>query len=344
MAGRVSRVVVVAVLVAAYLSLGGQRQASAGPPFKDLQGHVAWDAATNLARLGIVKGCDPPNYDYFCPEDPTLRHQLAALIVRAMPGWADETWSSPFTDPTTDMELWRRVGTLAHHGVVVGYQPEVCRAQGKASPCYGPLDNVTFGQALLFIGRAMVAQGYWALLPDDRSQYPDRNGVAGADPATDQQTLDHRLLVTFKANVGEPRDVWVGPSGDFRVTYWQDQRTYGWGDPAPRGWFVRVLWQVLSEYPGGVLPAPSPSPLPTPAPTPPPTPQPTPSPAPGVFNPHDYIGQGDRYNCADFASQARAQAVLRADPGDPNQLDTDKNGIACESNPAPKDLAPVPRR
>jgi hypothetical protein len=62
------------------------------------------------------------------------------------------------------------------------------------------------------------------------------------------------------------------------------------------------------------------------------------------FNPRDFVGQGDRFNCADFASQARAQAVLRADPTDPNHLDADRDGIACESNPPPKDLAPVGRR
>jgi len=34
---------------------------------------------------------------------------------------------------------------------------------------------------------------------------------------------------------------------------------------------------------------------------------------------------------------------LRADPTDPNKLDTNRDGIACESNPAPKDLTPVQR-
>jgi hypothetical protein len=72
-----------------------------------------------------------------------------------------------------------------------------------------------------------------------------------------------------------------------------------------------------------------------------------PASAPSAFDPTRYIGQGDRYNCSDFASQAQAQAVLRADPSDPNKLDTDRprpDGIACESNPAPYDRAPVPRR
>lgn len=68
--------------------------------------------------------------------------------------------------------------------------------------------------------------------------------------------------------------------------------------------------------------------------------------APAVFgfDPNRYIGQGDRYNCSDFKSQAEAQAVLRADPRDPNRLDGDRDGITCENNPPPKDLTPVPRR
>jgi hypothetical protein len=72
-------------------------------------------------------------------------------------------------------------------------------------------------------------------------------------------------------------------------------------------------------------------------------PVPLPTVALPAFDPQAFIGQGDRYNCGDFASQARAQAVLRADPRDPNRLDTDRDGIACEGNPAPKDLVLVPR-
>jgi hypothetical protein len=40
--------------------------------------------------------------------------------------------------------------------------------------------------------------------------------------------------------------------------------------------------------------------------------------------------QDDR-NCADFATQAAAQAILVADPTDPNRLDVDDDGYACES-------------
>lgn len=62
-----------------------------------------------------------------------------------------------------------------------------------------------------------------------------------------------------------------------------------------------------------------------------------------AFDPTPFIGQGDIANCPDFASQADAQAVLRADPTDPNKLDADKDGIACETRPNPKDLEPVAR-
>ena len=38
-----------------------------------------------------------------------------------------------------------------------------------------------------------------------------------------------------------------------------------------------------------------------------------------TFDPAPYVSQGDAYNCPDFASQADAQAVLRADPTDPEK-------------------------
>jgi LPXTG-motif cell wall-anchored protein len=52
------------------------------------------------------------------------------------------------------------------------------------------------------------------------------------------------------------------------------------------------------------------------------------------------LAQADT-DCSDYASQAAAQAALRADPSDPNGLDGDGDGIACESNPAPFDRTPV---
>jgi hypothetical protein len=57
-------------------------------------------------------------------------------------------------------------------------------------------------------------------------------------------------------------------------------------------------------------------------------------------------GAGGTFNCPDFASQAEAQQVLRADPSDPNNLDADNDGVACQTTPyddPTRDEVPVPR-
>ncbi len=41
---------------------------------------------------------------------------------------------------------------------------------------------------------------------------------------------------------------------------------------------------------------------------------------------------GGDLDCADFATQAEAQAELQAHPGDPNNLDRDNDGVACETH------------
>jgi LPXTG-motif cell wall-anchored protein len=41
----------------------------------------------------------------------------------------------------------------------------------------------------------------------------------------------------------------------------------------------------------------------------------------------------DDLNCADFDSQQEAQAALDRDPSDPNNLDADNDGQACETYP-----------
>ena len=52
-------------------------------------------------------------------------------------------------------------------------------------------------------------------------------------------------------------------------------------------------------------------------------------------------------DCPDFASQAAAQAAFDAIPGDPERLDADDDGIACEDQayaaaPAPSSAAATP--
>jgi hypothetical protein len=45
------------------------------------------------------------------------------------------------------------------------------------------------------------------------------------------------------------------------------------------------------------------------------------------------VAQADQYDCASFGSQESAQAELDRDPSDPNNLDPDGNGQACDDYP-----------
>src|SRR5215211_2998183 len=45
------------------------------------------------------------------------------------------------------------------------------------------------------------------------------------------------------------------------------------------------------------------------------------------------VAQADQYDCASFGSQESTQVVLDGDPSDPNNLDSDGNGIACDNYP-----------
>ena len=49
-----------------------------------------------------------------------------------------------------------------------------------------------------------------------------------------------------------------------------------------------------------------------------------------VLAPGALAQQGD-LDCGDFGSQAEAQANLRANPSDPNNLDAEDDGVACET-------------
>ena len=52
-----------------------------------------------------------------------------------------------------------------------------------------------------------------------------------------------------------------------------------------------------------------------------------------VYPSKSAVAQADQYDCASFGSQEAAQATLDSDPSDPNNLDSDGNGIACDDYP-----------
>jgi excalibur calcium-binding domain-containing protein len=60
-----------------------------------------------------------------------------------------------------------------------------------------------------------------------------------------------------------------------------------------------------------------------------------PAPSPDAGQPQPSPGQpADVSNCANFGFQEDAQAVLNSDPSDPNGLDGDNDGVACQNLPS----------
>lgn len=62
-----------------------------------------------------------------------------------------------------------------------------------------------------------------------------------------------------------------------------------------------------------------------------------------------FTNGADKYNCTSFTSQAEAQEALAANaPGDPNRMDMNANGVACEdiayAPTAPRNLTPIANR
>ena len=171
---------------------------------------------------------------------------MAALIVRAMPGWADETGLPTFTDNTADTELMTRVATVQRHDVVRGYQDDVCREQGKPPPCYGPLDTVKYGQVHALHRPRDGREGL--LGPASRTTAPSsptRTGRAGPTRTPTGRRCDHRMVVTYVHYAGAPPDV-ADAHAPFTVATASGVK--GWGDAAPRAWFARAFWPALDAY------------------------------------------------------------------------------------------------
>jgi hypothetical protein len=182
------------------------------PGFPDVPtGHPAAEAIGQLAARGVVRGYADGR---FGPEDPILRAQMAALIVRAQ-GWGASAPASSFPDREgVDDELWRAVAALAARGVARGY----------SDGTYRPTAPVLNAQVVSFVARARVADGAWTSAPGDDGSYPNVPADSG-----------HRAdLVTYVHHAGALPDF---PDRGAAFS--------AWDAPATRAWFARVLWQAL---------------------------------------------------------------------------------------------------
>nr|MDJ0954993.1 S-layer homology domain-containing protein [Acidimicrobiia bacterium] len=99
-----------------------------------------------LGTAGITKGCNPPDNDLFCPNDPVTRGQMAAFLVRAL-GYTDDGGGDLFVDDDGNT-FEASIDKLATAGVTRGCNPPV-------NDEFCPHSYVTRGQMAAFLHRAL---------------------------------------------------------------------------------------------------------------------------------------------------------------------------------------------
>ena len=62
----------------------GYTDAGEGNWFVDDDGSIFEADIDKLRVAGVTVGCNPPNNDNFCPEDPVQRDQMASFLARAL--------------------------------------------------------------------------------------------------------------------------------------------------------------------------------------------------------------------------------------------------------------------
>lgn len=98
-----------------------------------------------LATAGITRGCNPPDNDEFCPDDPVSREQMAAFLVRALGLNAND--HAGFVDVPPSNTFYNDIGKLATAGITKGCNP-------PRNDRYCPGDSVTRGQMAAFLDRS----------------------------------------------------------------------------------------------------------------------------------------------------------------------------------------------
>ena len=99
-----------------------------------------------LATAGITKGCNPPDNNRYCPDDPVTREQMAAFLVRAFSYPAAP--GRPFVDTASSVFV-DDIAALASAGVTLGCNP-------PANDRFCPHDLVSRAQMATFLARALM--------------------------------------------------------------------------------------------------------------------------------------------------------------------------------------------
>jgi hypothetical protein len=132
--------------MAAFLRRGIGGAAPPTPAFTDTGGSVFEDDIAWLAGRAITSGCNPPDSNRFCPDDPVTRGQMAAFLVRAF-GYTGGSGDDRFDDDDNSV-FEDDIDRLADAGVTIGCNP-------PDNDLFCPDDPVTRGAMATFLVRAL---------------------------------------------------------------------------------------------------------------------------------------------------------------------------------------------
>lgn len=132
--------------MAAFLVRAFELTEDTRPGFVDVPSdHTFAGDIGKLATAGVTRGCNPPENDQYCPDDPVSREQMAAFLVRAL-GLTENTHPG-FDDVPSDDTFTDDIGRLATAGITRGCNP-------PANDEFCPNETVGRDQMASFLARA----------------------------------------------------------------------------------------------------------------------------------------------------------------------------------------------
>lgn len=129
-----------------------------GGTFRDDDASVHQGNIEAIAAAGITRGCNPPDNDLFCPDEPVSRGQMAAFLHRALPDLPVVGERVVFVD-SVDSVFAEDIAWLVSVGVTRGCDP-------PKNDRFCPEESVTRGQMAAFLVRALGLSGGGAWFTD----------------------------------------------------------------------------------------------------------------------------------------------------------------------------------
>jgi hypothetical protein len=205
----------------------GYTDAGAGDLFTDDDGSVFEADIDRLGTAGVTKGCNPPENDRYCPDNPVLRDQMASFLTRALN-------LTPITPPPP-------TGSTTTTTTVPGAGHPQSGDGWEFIGCSNPTGTCTYSQATT--SSSSIHLRYPPLPPDHKNCL--RWGLYGCEGGW--QYISQWSLT------------WTNPTGSLVSSFCQGYYDLDTGLIAGQGCSVPIAGKPLGEYHGELCYMPWPS-------------------------------------------------------------------------------------